>query len=168
MAGMYAATYNGTISTNNGDADLGLFRPAADCPIRLRGFLLSQISEVGDSAEEGLRITVRRMASTLTVTGGTSITAIKPMADFTGGSTWLMTATANHGTVTTTNGTSEVCGDLGWNERNSPYDFWYPDERFAPQIKKNGSSDQGVMVRQETTPADDYTGCFTFWIEEMG
>jgi hypothetical protein len=165
MSAIYAATYNGTITASGTDTDLGSFQPADDIPIRLRGFLLSQISEVGDSAEEGLRITVRRLPATFTVgSGGSSITATKPLNDFHGGTAWGMTARANDTTVATTNGTAEVLQETGWNERNSPFDFWYPDVSFSPNARQGC----GIVVRQETTLADDMTGCFTFWIEELG
>ena len=165
---MYAATYTGTITNAGGDSDLGSFSPADDQPIRLRGFLLSQISEVGDAAEEGLRITVRRLPATMTVgSGGSAITATRPLDNYTITATWVMTARANDTTVATTSGTGEILQEMGWNERASPYDFFYPDERFAPSIRQSGANLTGIVVRQETTAADDYTGCFTFWIEEV-
>lgn len=168
MSAIYAATYTGTITNAGTDTDLGSFSPADDAPIRLRGLLLSQISEVGDTQEEGLRITIKRLPATMTVgSGGSSITATKPPADFKGGSTWAMTARANDTTPATSSGTVEVLQETGWNERNSPYDFFFPDERFCPTIGQSGANLTGIVVRQETTAADDYTGCFTFWIEEL-
>jgi hypothetical protein len=164
MAGMYAATFHGTITNAGGNVDLGSFQPADDIPIRVRGFLLSQVSEVGDAAEEGLQITVNRLPATFTVgSGGSAITACKPLSDYGGGAAWSMTARANDTTIATTSGTAEELGAFGWNERNSPYDFWYPDERFCPAAKQT----VGITVRQDTTAADDYTGVFTFWIEEL-
>ena len=167
MAGIYAATYTGTITNAGGDVDLGSFSPADDQPIRLWGFVLSQISEVGDAAEEGLRVTLRRQPATMTVgSGGSAITATKPLADYTGGSTWTMTARGNDTTVATTSGTGEILAELGWNERMSPFDFWYPSDKFAPVMRQSGGTLAGMVIRQETTAADDYTGCFTFFIEE--
>lgn len=169
MAGMYAATYTGTITNAGGNVDLGSFSPADDVPIRLRGFLLSQISEVGDSQEEGLRISVTRLPATMTVgSGGVAITATKPLADYSGGTAWAMTARANDTTPATSSGTAEILGEIGWNERNSPYDFFYPDERFCPGIRQSAANLTGITIVQQTTAADDYTGCFTFWIEETG
>ncbi len=169
MAGFYAATYNGTITNAGGTTDIGSFSPADDVPIRLRGFLLSQISEVGDSAEEGLRINVNRLPATMTVgSGGSAITATKPLGDYNGGTTWQMTARANDTTPGTSSGTAEILAEIGWNERNSPYDFWFPDERFCPLIRQSGANLTGITITQQTTAADDYTGCFTFWIEECG
>lgn len=164
MAGVYSPTYTGAVTAAGGDTDLGSFQPADDVPIRLLGFLLSQVSEVADAAEEDVRVTVRRLPATFTVgSGGSAITACKPPADCTG-AVWSMTARANDTTPATTSGTGETLLDLGWNERNTPYDFFYPDARFAPQAKQG----VGLVVRMETTIADDLSGCFTFWIEELG
>jgi hypothetical protein len=169
MAGLYAATYSGTITNAGGTTDIGSFSPADDVPIRLRGFLISQISEVGDAAEEGVRINLNRLPATMTVgSGGAAITATKPLSDYNGGSTWTMTARANDTTLATSSGTAEVLMEIGWNERNSPYDFFFPDERFCPMIKQSGANLTGLTLTQQTTVADDYSGLFTFWIEELG
>ena len=168
MSAMYAATFTGTITNAGGTVDLGSFSPADDTPIRLRGFLLSQISEVGDAMEEGLRITVNRLPATMTVgSGGSAITATKPLGDFRGGTVWAMTARANDTTPATSSGTLEVLQEIGWNERNSPYDFFYPDERFCPSISQSAALLTGITITQQTTAADDYSGLFTFWIEEL-
>lgn len=160
MSRIYACTYNGTITAAGGDTDLISIQPADDKPIKLRGMLLSQISEVGDAQEEGLRITVKRLPATFTVgSGGSSVTPTPPdSADVACGAT----VRANDTTVATTSGTAVVCAEIGWNERNSPYEHWYPDPAFAPKAKQG----EGLIVRLETTLADDMTGCFTFWIEE--
>lgn len=164
MGRIYAAPYNGTVTNAGGNTDLFSGQPADDKPIALRGMLLSQISEVGDAAEEGLRITVQDFVATFTVgSGGSAITATRPCSDK-GGPVWGATVRCNDTTVATTSGTAASYGDLGWNERNSPFDFWWPDDRFCLQVGQGS----GLIVRQETTPADDYTGCFTFWFEEHG
>lgn len=159
---IYAATYSGTITNAGGNTDLGSFQPADDMPLRIRGFLLSQISEVGDASEEGLQISINRLPATFTVgSGGAPITAVKPLNDPVG-AVWSATIRANDTTVATTSATLENHGFIGWNVRNSPYDFFYPDERFAPTVKQAS----GITIRQDTTAVDDYTGLFTFWIEE--
>lgn len=158
----YAITLNGTITNSGGDTDLFSGQAGDDVPIRYWGQLLSQISEVGDTAEEGLRITVKYFPATWTVgSGGNSVSAISPCAD-PAGSAWSMTARTNDTTVGTTNGTALVRKDLGWNERNTPYDFFFPNDMFAPMARQGAA----LVCRQETTAADDYTGCFTFWVEE--
>lgn len=162
MGRIYAATYTGTITVAGGDTDLLSLQPASNKPVRLRGFRLSQISEVGDTQEEGLRVSILRLPATFTVgSGGGVITALPTLADA-ADQVWSFTARANDTTVATTSGTAQILEEIGWNERNSPCDFWYPDAAFCPKVK-NG---EGLIIRLQTTLADDMTGCFTFWLEE--
>lgn len=159
MGRIYAVPYTGTLTAGGTDTDLVELLPADDKPIKLRGFRLSQTSEVGDSAEEGLRVTVRRLGATVTTGNGTGVTPVAlDSADAAAG----FAAECLGATVATTSGTNTVVEELAWNVRNSPCDFWYPDERFCPKAKQG----EGLIVRLETTVADDVTVCVTFWIEE--
>jgi hypothetical protein len=160
MGRIYAITHQGTITNAGGDVDLLELLPADDKPVKLRGFSLAQISEVGDAAEEGLRISVMRLPATVTSGSGGSTPTPVPVdsADAAAG----VAAETGNATVATTSGTAVTLAEFGWNIRNSPYDFWWPDERFCPKAKQG----EGLVVRQQTTAADDYTGCFTFWVEE--
>lgn len=159
MGRIYSISYSGTIANASGDVDLLEVLPADDKPVKLRGMLLSQISEVGDSAEEGLRISILRLPATVTGGNGTSVTP-SPMdsADAAAGAA----CECNGATVATTSGTAVTMAEIGWNIRNSPYETWFPDPAFAPKAKQG----EALIVRMQTTAADDYTGCFTFWIEE--
>lgn len=160
MGRIYSVIHQGTITNAGGDNDLIEILPADDKPIKLRGFLLSQISEVGDTAEEGLRISVIRLPATVTSGSGGSAPTPAPM-DSANSAAGAATETGNT-TVATTSGTAVTLMELGWNERNSPYEWWAPDADFAPKCKQG----EAIVVRMQTTPADDFTGCFTFWIEE--
>jgi hypothetical protein len=159
MSRIYSISYQGTVTNAGGNADLLELTPAANKPVKLRGMLLSQISEVADAAEEGLRISVQRFPATVTTGNGTAVTPI-PMdsADAAAG----CAAECNGATVATTSGSAVVLAEMGWNIRNSPYEMWFPDASFAPKAKNA----EALIVRMETTPADDFTGLFTFWIEE--
>lgn len=161
MARIYTVTYNGTITNAGGNTDLLEILPADDKPCRLRGILLSQTSEVADAAEEGLRITVQRFPANVTSgSGGSTVTPTKmDSADVAAG----FAAECNNTTVATTDGTAVTAVDMGWNNRNSPYEQWFPDEDFALKAKQG----EAIIVRLESTPADDFTGSFTFWIEEL-
>lgn len=162
MGRIYAVTYNGTVTAAGGDTDLLSIQPADDKPVKLRGFRLSQYTEVGDAQEEGLRITVRRMGATFTVgSGGSSVSSAAPPSD-SADTAWGFTARCNDTTVSTTSGTNQVLEEIGWNERNTPCDFWYPDVQFCPKAKQG----EALVIRMETTLADDMSGCFTFWLEE--
>ena len=159
MGRIYSVSYTGTITNAGGNVDLLEIAPAAQKPIKLRGFSLAQISEVGDTAEEGLNISILRMAATVTGSNGTATTGI-PMdsANVAAG----FAAECNGATVATTSGATVTLAEYGWNIRNSPYEIWFPDAEFAPKAK----SAEFLFVRQVTIAADDYTGAFTFWIEE--
>jgi hypothetical protein len=156
---IYTIPYTGTITNAGGDTDLLELLPADDKPVLLRGLLLSQISEVGDAMEEGLRITIIHMAATVTSGSGGSAVTPQPVDTGTAG----VAAECNNTTVATTSGASTPRVELGWNIRNSPYELWFPDDRFAPRARQG----EALLVRLQTTPADDFTGCFTFWIEEL-
>lgn len=164
MGLIYCAPYTGTVTNAGGNTDALSVQPADDKPVALRGLLFSQISEVGDAAEEGLRFSLQDFVATFTVgSGGSLITPTRPPGS-PAGPTWGSTVRCNDTTVATTGGTAANYGELGWNIRNSPFDFWWPDERFALMVKQGS----GLILRQETTAADDYTGCFTYWLEEHG
>src|SRR5688572_23397065 len=102
MGRIYAVPYNGTITNAGGNTDLLSAQPADDKPIALRGMVLSQYSEVGDAAEEGLRLTLQDLVATFTVgSGGSAITATRPPAN-PGDAVWAATIRCNDTTVATT------------------------------------------------------------------
>lgn len=159
MGRPYYVVFQGTITNAGGDQDLIEITAADDKPVKLKGFTLAQTSEVGDSAEEGLRISVIRLPATVTSGSGGSTPTIQKVdsADVASGAT----IEVNNTTVATTSGTAEILTELAWNIRNSPFDFWYPPG-FEPKIK----GAEYLVVRMQTTPADDFSGAFTFFIEE--
>lgn len=160
MGRIYAIPYQGTITAAGGDVDILEILPADDKPVKLRGFSLSQISEVGDTAEEGLRVSVIRMPATVTSgSGGSSVT---PVPSDSANTAFGGTVECGNTTVATTSGTAVTLAEFGWNIRNSPFDFWWPDDEFAPKAKQG----EGLFIRIQTTAADDFSGQFTFWVEE--
>lgn len=162
MAGrLYMVPYTGTVTNAGGNVDLLELAPASTKPCRLRGFLLSQISEVGDSAEEGLQLSLIRMTATVTGSNGTAVTGV-PVRSAIANTAASFAAECNGATVATTSGTATTMGIFGWNIRNSPYDFFFPDMDFAPEVQNA----EFLFLRQDTTAADDYTGNFTFWVQE--
>ncbi len=163
MSRIYAVPFNGTVTNAGGDSDLFSLQPAANKPIRLRGLRLGQVSEIGDAQEENLRVTVKRLPATFTVgSGGSSVTAAAPNDDA-AGTVWGFTARVNDTTVATTSGTAQVLDEIGWNERNTPYETWYPDDKYCP----GAINGQGIVVRMETTPADDFTFSGVAFVEEL-
>lgn len=159
MSRVYAVPFSATVTNAGGNADLWEFLPADDKPIKLRGVRLGQISEVGDTAEEGIQVSIVRLGATVTGSNGTSVTPVPlDSADAAAG----FTAEYNGATVATTNGTTTIVEYLAWNNRNSPFEIWYPDPAFAPKAKQG----EGLFIRMDTTIADDMTFAGTAWIEE--
>lgn len=162
MSRVYTVPLSFTLTNAGGDADLCALRPAADKPIRLRGLRLSQTSEVGDTQEEGIRITIRRFTATVTNgSGGSAVTPV-PVDDIDTAAGF--TARVNDTTVATTTGTNELKEELGWNERNTPFEVWWPDDKYAPTCRLSANA---LIVRCETTIADDLTMQITAWVEEI-
>lgn len=158
---IYLVPYTGTITNAGGNADLLEAAPAANKICRLRGLLLSQISEVGDAAEEGVQTSIVRMTATVTGSNGTAVTPVPVRTTIANTAAGVATE-CNGATVATTVGTATVMSYIGWNIRNSPFDFWFPDERFCPEV----INAEFLFHRLDTTLADDITGCLTYWIEE--
>ena len=164
MGRIYAVPLSGTITNAGGNTDIFSLQAASNKPILLRGFKLGQTSEVGDAAEEGLRVTVKRMPATWTVgSGGSSVTAAAPL-NSSANTVWSFTARVNDTTVGTTSSTAQVLDEVGWNERNTPLEIWYPDRDFCP----GAINGQGLVVCLETTPADDFSFTGVAIVEEMG
>lgn len=160
MGRMYYIPFAGTLTTAGGDSDLLELLPADDKPVKLRGMILAQTSEIGDAMEEGLRISVIRLGAT--VTGGSGGSAVTPVPVDSADAAAGVAAECNNTTVATTSGTTTTVAELAWNVRNSPFDFWFPDERFAPKAKQG----EALLVRSQTTPADDISIAMTFIVEE--
>ena len=162
MAGrIYTVPYTGTLTNAGGNADLFEFLPADDKPIRLRGLILGQTSEVGDATEEAVSISIIHLAATVTGGNGTTVTPVP--IDVLGNPTAAgFAAEANGATVATSSGTSTTVLEFAWNLRASPYELWFPDERFAPACRQAS----GLVVRCNTTVADDVVICCTAIVEE--
>lgn len=160
MGRIYTVPWTGDVTNAGGNVDLWELLPADDQIIAIRGFRLGQTSEVGDAAEEGLRVTVRRMRATVTSGSGGSAGAPEDVSRANQAPGFA--SETNNTTVATTSGDSEIIEELAWNNRVSPLEVWYPDINFAPKAIQG----EALLVRIETTPADDFTFCGTIWVEE--
>lgn len=162
MSHIFAVAVQMDITTAGGDVDLLSVAPADDKPVTLRGFSLSQSTELGEVQEEGLIITVRRLGATVTIgSGGAVVTAAKPGGD-SADPDWGFVARANDTTVATTSGTNYLHDIFGWNVRNSPYERWYPEKAFCVKARQT----EALVIRNETVIADTITLCLTVYLEE--
>jgi hypothetical protein len=159
MGRIYTVPFAGTVTNAGGNTDLLELVPADDKPCRLRGIVLSNYSEFADAAEEAVNISVMRLAATVTSGNGTATTG-QPVEDVDVAAGFA--AEVNGATVATTSGASVTLVEFAWNLRNSPYEMWWPDREFAPQVRQAS----GLFVRMNSTLADDASLACTFYIEE--
>lgn len=161
MGRIYTVPLAFTYTAAGGDFDLCYIAPADDKPCKLRGFIVGQTSEVGDAQEEGVRITVARITGTITASSGGSAVTPVPVdsADAAAG----FTARAGDSTVATqTGGAVTSLWEYGWNERVTPFEIWYPEERMCPKAKQG----EALVIRAQTTLADDMSATITAVVEE--
>jgi hypothetical protein len=162
MPRIYRVPFTGTLTNAGGDSDLLSIQPATNKPCRIIGWMIGQSSEFGDAAEECLRVTLRHMTATVTIGSGGS--AVTPVANRPGTTDIVaagFTARCNDTTVATTAGTSTIMEEMAWNVRNVPWERWLPEE-LRP-IAING---EVLILRCESTVADDITIEMTFFVEE--
>lgn len=157
---IYTVAYQGTLTAAGGDADLFELTPADDKPIRLRGLILSQFSEIQEAQEESLRISIIRLPATVTSGNGSAVTP-QPLNSITTAAGF--TAKANGSTVATTTGTAATLEEFAWNVRITPLERWWPDPAFAPSVRQ----DSVLVVRCQSTPADDISIAITAYVEEI-
>lgn len=162
MSSIYTVPLSFDLTAADTDMELLYLKPAADKPIRLRGIRLSQSSEVGDAQEEGLRFSVIALPATVTVgSGGSAVTPVD--TDRRANTTAGFTARVHDTTLATTSGSAVTKEEFGWNVRNTPFELWWPDDKYAPCV----ANAEALVVRCQTTVADTITVQITAWVEEL-
>lgn len=134
--------------------------PADDKPVAIHGFSIGQTgnSDVGDAAEENLRLQIIRGHAT-SGSGGSTATPI-PMNpnDTASGDT---TVEINN-TVIASTGTPVVCATHTMNVR-AGIDIFYPPE-LRPQASESNTT---IVLRLVANPADAITLSGCIWFEEL-
>lgn len=162
MGRIYTVSYSGTLTAAGTDCDLLTIKPAANKPCILRGLLLGQTTEVGDTGEENIRVSILRLPATVTDgTGGAAAATPVPVDenDSAAGFSGRQLDT----TVATTSGTAATIEEFGWNLRASPLERWWPDADFAPRAQNAAA----LVIRNQSTVADDVTIQLTAYVEEL-
>lgn len=123
--------------------------------------LLTQSTELGDAAEEQLKLTTNRGVGTVTSGSGGSTVTPQPISD--GDTAYGGTVEANNTTIMAVGtGTLEELEAFAWNIR-MPLDLiWTPETR--PVI----SPGNRWTIELEAAPADSVTVSGTIWFEEIG
>lgn len=165
MARLYKVPASLTVTTAGGNTDLLQLNPADDKPIRLVGLRLGITTEVGDAAEEGLELQLMHLAATVTDGAGTGTATVTPVpTPRTTGPAAGFTARVNSPTVATSSGTSTIVEYLGWINRATPLDVWYPETKWCQEA----SQGEALVLRLNTTLADDVTLQLVAFVEEEG
>lgn len=155
MSRRYAVTFEGVAVS--AQVDFFEITPADDKPVRILGLLLSQSSDVGDAAEEILRLKVIRGHST-SGSGGSAATPV-PLspADTAAG----FTCETNNTTIASAGTAVDLLADA-FNIR-SGYAMWWTPET-APVV---GQGNVSAVVRLMAAPADALTMSGTLYVEEL-
>lgn len=155
MGRAYAVTFEGVAVT--AAVDFFELTPADDKPVRLLGLILAQSSDVGDAAEEILRIKVIRGHAT-SGSGGSAATPV-PLspADTAAGAA----AETNNTTIASTGTAVDVLADA-FNIRSGYSHWWTPET--APECSE--ASGVRFAVRLMAAPADSLTMSGTLYFEE--
>jgi hypothetical protein len=155
MGRMYTVQFTGVAVT--AQQDLFEIVAAAGKNCRLRALFLSQSSDVGDAAEEGLSILIKS-GSTTSGSGGSAPTPVPlSVTDAAAG----FSAEANN-TTKATAGTIVTHHAENWNIR-VPYQLILPPEMC---VELTGS--RRATVELATTPTDSLTISGTLYVEEFG
>lgn len=149
MSQRVVVTANSTLENADGNTDLLEITAADDYPLRLRRFFLSQGSDVGDAAEEGLRITIHRFAAiNASGSGGMTPTIEAPDSTYT---PKVSTVEGFNDGVATVTGADDVLFDGYWNIRGPLELVWPRDEPDgAPTIR----GAEYLIIRSDSTVAD--------------
>lgn len=157
MGRCYSLTFQAqTIANASGDYDLFEIAPADDKPVALHWLHLGQTSELGDAAEEQLRVAVIRGHAT--GGNGTSTTArpLNPNDTAAGATCETVGSTiASGGTAIT------ICEHV-FNIRAGLDLIWTPELRPVAS-----QADTLIVVRLMAAVADDLTMSGTLYFEEI-
>jgi hypothetical protein len=160
MGRVYVIPWTGTVTNAGGNTDLWEILPADDQPVSILMLRLGQTSEVKDAEEEGLRVAVRRFRAT--VTSGSGGSAGAPEEVTRANQAPAFAVEINNTTVATTSGDNEVLDEIAWINRQSPLDIVYPEAAMRPKAIQG----EGLIIRLESTVADDMTFAGNIWVEE--
>lgn len=159
MGRMYTVQVNGVSVT--AAQDIFEVLAASDILTIVHGFSLFQTSDVGDAAEEILRLeTVRGVGAVTSGSGGTVPTA-QPVDD--GDAAFGGTIEANNTTrMAAGAGSLETLEQFGWNVRIPIVHF------YTPELRPIITPANRWTLSLPAAPADALTTSAMLWLEEIG
>ena len=147
---------NETIAVADGNMDLFELSPADDRPIEIMGWDLTVTSEVGDSAEEILRLEVIKGHAT---GGSGGNTGVARNGTNHGGTAGFTAETVNDVVASTGSPVSVWSG--GMNVR-IPYQVWFPEGCEIGAVQ----ADTTIVLRLMAAVADDLVMNGTIFVRE--
>ena len=156
MGRMYAVTFENVAVT--AAQDFFELTPADDKPLIVHMVSLSQSSDVGDAAEEMLRVKLIRGHAT-SGSGGSAPTPVPLAAS---GAAAGFTAEVNNTTIAST-GTAVDLHAEAFNIRSGL--LYLPTPECRPGVSQAGTT---LVVRLMAAPADSLSMSGTIIVEEMG
>ena len=155
MSGIYTVTFSGVAVT--AQQDFFEVVAAADSPLVIIAYGISQSSDVGDAAEEGLSV-ILKSGSTTSGSGGSAFTPVP-----TDGSSAAASFVAEiNNTTKATTGTIVAHYTYNWNVR-MPLDIILPEpmQIILPASRR-------ATLELATTPADSLTVSGYMVLQEIG
>lgn len=157
MGRVYSINFDGVAVT--AAVDFFEIAPADDKPVAIIGIMLSQSSDLGDAAEEILRVNVVR-GNTTTGTGGTQGVTPAPVNSFNDAAAGAACDTCN--TTGASSGTAVTLFSHAFNIRSGMEHY------FPPECRPTTSQAAGFLcVRLAAAPADSLTMSGTLFFEEL-
>lgn len=140
-------------------------------PVRFHSLFLYNVgADVGDAAEEMLRLQILWMGATFT--GGTGGSTADPVAvemqSGNPGRNTFTTVEVNNTGLATTTGTTVPRGVGGWNIRMPFERIWTPETRPLFTYDADNGGDAVAVVRLLSTPADAISMSGELTFEEIG
>lgn len=148
---------NVSITNANGDYDLFYIAPADDRPVIARGWTFDQLTDLGDSEEEVLRLRWIRGHTTVG-SGGASATP-RPLNGATAAAAG--TYRTNDSTIASA-GTAVNLYSGGFNVRIGERIF--PPRELCPQVSQAQTT---MVLRLMAAVTDDLNMSGTLWVEEL-
>lgn len=154
MPGFYSVQFENVAVT--AAQDFFEVTPADDKPVKILGLFLSQSSDVGDAAEEMLRIQIIR-GHTTSGSGGTQPT---PVPIHPNDAAAGFACDVNNTTIASV-GTTALLHSEAFNIRSSLQLWWTPET--APIANQGNTT---ILVRLMAAPADSLSMSGTLYVEE--
>lgn len=160
MGKLYTVTFTAVAIT--AQQDLFEITAASSRVLLIHGVELSQSTEVGDAAEEGLAIVMKRGTS-LTTSGSGGSSATPAPLEVNQGAAGSTAEVNNTTKLAVGTGAITTLIATNWNIRATPM-AWM----FTPELRPVVSPSERFAVELATTPADSITTSGTLWFEEIG